>query len=75
MQWIQFFLGTPRRLLATLAAGFVVVVLVEPSILAVLVGRFVAAVDPILGPVIQLIVIGFALRIMFRGLFGGGKKK
>ena len=72
--WTRFFFGTPRRLLATVVAIGIIAVLIEPSLLALAVSRLMQAAEPILGPVIQLVIIGFAFRIVFRGIFGGGKK-
>ena len=49
-QWIRFFLGTPRRLLTTLAVLALVVVIFVPGILALVVAQLIAAVAPLLGP-------------------------
>lgn len=72
--WIRFFVGTPQRFLGTLAALAVVVVVVEPSLLNVIASRLFQAVSPLLGPLIQVGILVFALRIIFRGFCGGGKR-
>ncbi len=72
--WINFFFGTPRRLLASLVAAAIIAVLIEPGLLGLAVARLMIALEPVLGPIIQLVIIVLAFRIIF-SVFSGGRKK
>lgn len=59
--WIYFFIGTPRRLLATCALGIVLFGLFRPDLvghaLSALLSAVIAAVVPFLQPVLTLVII------------------
>ncbi len=67
--WIRFFVGTPRRFLATAAVLGLIAVMINPGLLRTAVERLLVEVSPLLGPVISLIIVIGALRIIFSGFF------
>ena len=69
--WIRFFLGTPRRFCVTLGAFALVVVVLDPCILALAVSRFIIAVTPLLGPALTIFIVFVA----FRMILGGGRHR
>jgi uncharacterized membrane protein len=71
-QWMQFLFGTPRRVIGTLIAMFFIAVIINPQILHFIFARLMCAINPILGPIIQLAIVFFGIRYMFRAFFGGG---
>ena len=69
--WIRFFVGTPRRFLATLAGIGLIVVMINPLLLAIAVARLIDAISPILGPALTILIVLAGIRIIL-GSFGGG---
>lgn len=65
--WSRFFLGTPRRFLATFTVVGLVIVMTNPGLLETAVNRFVAAITPLLGPALTIVIVLGGLRIVFRG--------
>lgn len=74
--WFRYFLGTPQRFIRTLVAVAIAWCLFDPAAFAQAlsnaVWEFLNALQPLLGPVIQLLVLGLAVKVMFR--IGSGKK-
>ena len=70
-QWVRFFLGTPQRFLATLAGIGLIVVIFNPLLLAVAVNSLLEAINPLLGPVLAILIVLAGIRIIL-GSFGGG---
>ena len=66
-QWFRYFLGTPRRFLMTAAGIGLVVVAINPGILATAVESLVAALMPLLGPVLAIVIVFAGLRMILRG--------
>ena len=79
-QFFQFFLGTPRRLLSTLAGLAILFGLFFPEIVgnairALLTAVF-CAVAPFIQPVLVLMVVIIGLGVILRGVWrprGGGR--
>jgi hypothetical protein len=75
MEYVRFFLGTPRRLIWTLAVLGVVWAAIDPTWVA----RGVAGLLTALMPVVELALVGgimlFGLRTMVSGLTGSPKKR
>lgn len=70
-QWIQFFLGTPRRFLGTLVAlGFATIV-VYPEGFRALVDRVIFALSPAIAPLITAGIIW----LLLRNILTSGKRK
>jgi hypothetical protein len=67
MVWFRFFLGTPRRFVATMVAIGVVVVIAFPGLLEMAVRRFVCALMPLLGPAMIVLIVFAGLRMIVRG--------
>ncbi|KKS74747.1 MAG: hypothetical protein UV48_C0029G0011 [Candidatus Azambacteria bacterium GW2011_GWA2_42_9] len=65
--WFRFFGGTPRRFLTTLAGIGLIVVLINPGILETAVNRFAAALMPLLGPALAIVIVFAGLRMILRG--------
>lgn len=70
-EYLRFFLGTPRRFLATLGGIMLIICMVNPALLpgalAALVSALLAGLSPLLGPVMALLILFFGLRMIFRG--------
>lgn len=65
--WIRFFLGTPRRFCVTFVAVALVVVIIFPGLLALAVARFLAAVTPVIGPAMMILIVIAGLRMILGG--------
>jgi hypothetical protein len=74
MEWLNFFLGTPKRFLGTCTGIAIATAVIKPELIHIAVARLIEAVNPILGPVFQLALLVMAIRIMFSG-FCNNKKK
>ena len=73
MEWVRFFLGTPRRLVTTFAVAGLIVVMIYPGLLRMAVERLMTELAPLLGPAITILIVFAGIRMI---LFGGngGKK-
>lgn len=60
--WIRFFLGTPQRFLRTGVAVGLVVVMINPGLLQTAFTRLVAELSPVIGQVIMIAVVWFAIK-------------
>ncbi len=65
--WFRFFFGTPRRFLTTLAGVGLIVVMINPGILQTAVNQFIAALMPLLGPALAIVIVFAGLRMILRG--------
>jgi hypothetical protein len=70
MAWFRFFLGTPRRFCVTLAVLALATVVIFPSLLALAVARLLAAVMPLIGPALMIVIVFAGLRM----IVGGGRR-
>jgi len=75
MNWFRFFLGTPRRFLATMTAIGLITVMIFPSLLRTAVERLLAAINPLIGPAVTLLIIFLAYRIILAPLVRGGGRR
>ena len=66
-QWFRYFLGTPRRFLTTLAGIGLITVMINPGILTTAVENLVAALMPLLGPALAVVIVFAGLRMILRG--------
>lgn len=76
MQFIRFFIGTPRRFLATVVVTVVLMIWVHlhPGVLAMALAQlFNELVMPLAGPFFLLCLIFGAFRVIFGGM-GGGRR-
>jgi len=74
-KWFSFFLSTPKRFLGTCAGIALIVAIIEPSLVHIAAARLFEAINPLIGPLLQLLIIGAGIKIMFSWLSGGGRKK
>lgn len=74
-KWFSFFLGTPQRFLGTCAGIALIVAVIEPSLVHMVAAQLFEAFNPLIGPFLQLLIIGAGIKIMFSWLSGGGRKK
>lgn len=74
-QWVRFFVGTPQRFLATLAGIGLIVVVINPLLLAIAVGNLLVAVSPLLGPALTILIVLAGIRIILGSFGGGGKRR
>jgi len=65
--WFRFFFGTPRRFLTTLTGVGLIVVMINPGILQTAVNQFIAALMPLLGPALAIVIVFAGLRMILRG--------
>ena len=65
--WIRYFIGTPRRFTVTAIVVAVVTVIFNPSILVIAINRLVAAIMPLLGPALVVLIVFAGLRMIVRG--------
>jgi hypothetical protein len=73
MEWFRFFFGTPRRLVTTLGAIGLIVVMIFPGLLRMGVERLMAELAPLLGPAITLLIVFAGIRMILFGRSGGRK--
>lgn len=66
MNYVRFFLGTPRRLLTTLVGLGLVIVMISPGILETAANRLVVAMMPLLAPALMIIIVFAGVRIITR---------
>ena len=75
-RWFRFFLGTPKRFLATAVAIGVIVCAIDPSILVNalcnLRNAVITSLGPLLGPALTILIVFAGLKMIFSG---GGKRK
>ena len=74
-EWVSFFIGSPKRFLSTCAGIAVVAAIIKPELVLWVVVRLLEAVNPVLGPILQLAFLVMAIRIMFSGFCSKKKKK
>jgi hypothetical protein len=71
MNYIRFFFGTPRRLLASLVAIGVILAIIFPNALAeglqVLTYSVLNAIGPIIGSILVILIVLAGLKIIFSG--------
>ena len=76
MNWLRYFFGTPQRFLRSLIMIGVMICLVNPELFAQALNQAVTAIlvalQPLLGPVLAVIIVFAGLRTI---LFGKGGKK
>jgi len=65
--WFRFFIGTPRRFLATVAAGFILASLIDTTLPSRVFYQAAQAFGPIAGAVIQLAIVCFGIRVILFG--------
>jgi hypothetical protein len=73
MPWIRFFIGTPRRFMATAAVFALAFVLAFPGLLKVAAFRLVEELGPVIGLAIQLAIILIGLRLILSPFLSKGK--
>lgn len=80
-EWVRLFFGTPRRTLWSIAGIVAILGVLYPPAIGFVFRRLLEAFAPLIQIAVHLAVtillIGIVLsgfRIMFRGLFGGGRK-
>lgn len=66
-KWIKFFLGTPRRFAYSSVGVGLVIVSIQPGLLAVALQRLVVEVQPLLGPVLAFVIVYAGFRLIFSG--------
>ena len=74
-QWIRFFVGTPQRFLATAAGIGLIIVLINPILLAIAVDRLIMAINPLLGPALTILIVLAGIRIILGSFGSGGKRR
>ncbi len=77
-KWFSFFLDvltTPKKFFGAVGAIAILVIFINPGLLRLAVERLLVELDPLLGPVLQLLIIGAGIKVMFSWLSGGGRKK
>ena len=72
-QWIEFFLGTPKRTCWTLGLIASVTVIATPGLLARIADRLVTELAPLVNLVFIGAMVALGLRLLLSPLFG--KKK
>jgi hypothetical protein len=75
MNYLRFFLGTPRRLLASLVVIGVFIAGLWPNVLAIAIQDFMIAIQPLISSVLTIIIILFGLKVATRMIWSGGGKK
>lgn len=65
--WVKFFIGTPKRFLSTLIGISLVVVMIHPQILYDAVNHFLAAISPLLGPALTILIVLTGIKIILKG--------
>ena len=79
MDWVRFFVGTPRRFLATMVVPMMIFAYFRPDIIQTslhnLLEALLLAVAPFVEPLMVLAVVCIGLGMMLRGVWSGGKKK
>jgi len=77
--WIRFFIGTPKRFLASLVGAGFVFGLFRPDLIQQAVydlfQAVLTAITPFIEPLLTLGIVFIGLGIILRVLFGGKKKK
>jgi formate-dependent nitrite reductase membrane component NrfD len=72
--WLRFFLGSPSRFLGTVVGIGIAICLINPVLferaLNQAMGAIIAAVQPLVGPALAVVIVLAGLRKML----GGGKK-
>ena len=64
MPWLKFFLGTPRRFLATAAVFALAFVIAFPGLLKAAAFQLVEELGPVCGLAIQLAIVLVGLRLL-----------
>lgn len=72
--WLRFFLGTPRRFLATASVFALAFVLAFPGLLKAAAFQLVEELGPVLGLAIQLAIVLVGLRLLLSPFLSRGKK-
>ncbi|MBI5654174.1 hypothetical protein HZC53_00755 [Candidatus Uhrbacteria bacterium] len=72
--WVRFFIGTPRRFLATASVFALAFVLLFPGLLKTAAFRLVEELGPVLGLAIQVAIVLVGLRLLLSPFLSRGKK-
>ncbi|MFA7050254.1 MAG: hypothetical protein WC164_04080 [Patescibacteria group bacterium] len=71
MEYIRFFFGTPRRLLASLVVIGIILAIIFPNALAeglqILTYSVLNAIGPMLGSILAVLIVIVGLKIIFSG--------
>ena len=77
-QYLVFFFGTPWRFLATLCVPLIILAYFHPEVIQTAISNLLAAVvtaiAPYLHPLLTIAFILFAIGLLIRAAWGGGKK-
>lgn len=76
-RWLRFFLGTPRRFLATfMSVAFgALYVAHNPGVIEESLRKLLCELSPLIMSVVYLLFLLWILRAMLHAIFGGGRKK
>ena len=66
-QWFRYFLGTPQRFLRSFVVVGLIVVILNPGLLALAVNRFLGEMNPLIGPLLQIGIVVAGIRIILFG--------
>jgi hypothetical protein len=68
MDWVRYFIGTPQRATRTMIGIALITVLYNPALLVKALGGVMAAVQPLIGPVLSLLIVLAGLRFILQGI-------
>ena len=72
---IEAFFGTPRRVQVTAVLVALGVVYFNPGLLQRILGRFVAEMEPVIGPLLTLAIVFGGIYLILFGRRGGGSRR
>ena len=66
MEWVRFFLGTPRRFLTTFSIVALLLVVAFPGLLRFAIERLLIEISPLFGPAFGILLLAAAFRLIFK---------
>lgn len=72
--WVRFFIGTPRRFLATATVFAIAFVLLFPGLLKAAATQLVGELGPLFGLAFQVAIVAVGLKLLLSPFLSRGKK-
>ncbi len=69
-RWVRYFIGTPERFMRTVVVFGLIIVILNPGLLASAANQLIAELSPLLGPALTILIVLAGIRMIL-----GGRRK
>lgn len=64
--WLKYFFGTPKRFVSTAVCIGIIIVILNPQILAMAVNSLLIGITPLLGPALAILIVMGGVKMMLK---------